>query len=405
MRTPEKPLRSRRVVLYASVLQVLLVAFSARAQAPAPSRAPELAKLPVIKELPDPFLMNNGRRVANQSDWLKRRDEIAELLLSYEYGHPAPAPGNLKSSEISAKPAEGFDAVERQVMLSMGQDRKLSLRLILTVPQGKKGPFPVVVKGDLCWGRIPSSILAAAVGRGYIVAEFDRTEIAPDSADRTKGVYLHYPDHDWAALCAWAWGYHRVIDYLTGDKIVDARRIAVTGHSRGGKAVLLAGALDERISLTAPNDSGCGGAGCYRIQGEKSEDIGAITKRFPFWFQPHFADFVGHVGQMPFDQHFLKALVAPRALLTTEALGDLWANPLGSEVTYLAAKEVYKFLRAADRIAIHYRAGKHEQNAGDWNVLLDFADLQFFGKAGGTKFNQLPFPEVPGAFTWKAPAR
>ncbi len=385
-----------------ALLMALILASPARAQAPAALGEVDLAKFPVVKGLPDPFMMSSGRRVATQADWLKRRDEIKELLLSYEYGHPAPPPGNLKSSEISSKRAEGFEARERQVMLSMGPDEKLSFRLILTVPEGK-GPFPVVIKGDLCWGRIPASILAAAVGRGYIVAEFDRTEIAPDSADRSKGVYPLYPDHDWRALAAWAWGYHRVVDYLETLGLVDSRRIAVTGHSRGGKAVLLAGALDERIALTAPNDSGCGGGGCYRIQGEKSEDIGAITKRFPFWFQPRLAAFVGHESQLPFDQHFLKALVAPRALLSTEALGDLWANPLGSEVTTLAAKEVYKFLHATERIGIHYREGKHEQNVEDWNVLLDFADVQFFGKMGGTKFDHLPFPEPAGAFTWKAP--
>ncbi len=403
MRTPDNSLGWGRAVFRASVLQFLLFASVARAQAPASMGGTDLAKLPAVKALPDPFLMSSGRRVANQSDWLKRREEIKELLLYYQYGYPAPAPGSYKSSEVASKRVEGLDAIEKQVMLSMGPDQKLSFRLILTIPQGRKGPLPIVVKGDLCWGRISPSILAAAVERGYIVAEFDRTEIAPDSADRTKGVYPIYPDFDWAALCAWAWGYHRVVDYLTTNGIVDSRRIAVTGHSRGGKAVLLAGALDERISLTAPNDSGCGGGGCYRIQGEKSEDIGAITRRFPFWFQPRLSSFVGHVDQLPFDQHFLKALVAPRALLSTEALGDLWANPLGSEVTYLAAKEVYKFLNVPDRIGIHYREGKHEQNVEDWNVLLDFADFQFFGKMGGTKFDQLPFPEPPDAFTWKAP--
>ncbi len=390
-------------VLCATLFAASTLGLPAHAQAPAPTAGLELAKFPVVKELPDPFMMNDGSAVKTRADWLKRRDEIKEALLKYQYGHPAPAPGNVAAAEISAKKVEGFDATERQVMLSMGPEHKRSIRLILTLPPGK-GPFPVVVKGDLCWGRIPASILAGAIGRGYAVAEFDRTEIAPDSPDRTRGVYPLYPRYDWAALSAWAWGYHRAVDYLTTQSVVDTRRIAVTGHSRGGKAVLLAGALDERIALTAPNDSGCGGGGCYRVQGEKSEDIGAITKRFPFWFHPNLMTFVGHVDQLPFDQHFVKVLVAPRALLSTEALGDLWANPLGSEVSYLAAREVYKFLNAEERIGIHYREGKHEQNVEDWNVLLDFADLQFFGKKGGTTFDQLPFPEPKDAFTWRAPA-
>jgi hypothetical protein len=149
--------------------------------------------------------------------------------------------------------------------------------------------------------------------------------------------------------------------------------------------------------------SGCGGAGSFRVLGEKSEDIAAITNRFPFWFQPRLREFVGHVDQLPFDQHSLKALVAPRAQLSTEGLGDLWANPAGTQATFSAARQVYEFLGAGDRIGIHFREGKHEQNEEDWKALLDFADLQFFGKKAETRFDRLPFPEVPKAFSWSAP--
>jgi hypothetical protein len=387
---------------WVSILFIVLLVSNVWAQAPS-GGALDLGKFPIIKNLPDPFLLNGGTRVATRADWMKRREEIKELLFQYQYGHMAPPPGNVKGSEISAQQVEGLGASERQILLSMGPAQKLTFRLILTVPSGD-GPFPVIVKGDLCWGRVPSAILAAAIKRDYMVAEFDRTEVALDSADRAKGVYPLYPDQDWAALAAWAWGYQRVVDYLVAQKFVDGKRVIVTGHSRGGKAVLLAGALDERIALTAPNGSGCGGGGCYRIQGEKSEDIGAITARFPYWFHPRLASFVGHVDQLPFDQHYLKALVAPRSLFSTEALGDLWANPLGSGVSYLAAKEVFKFLGASSKVGIHYREGKHEQNAEDWNALLDFADCQLQGKPSGAAFDKLPFSNVPEAYSWKSPA-
>jgi len=202
-----------------------------------------------------------------------------------------------------------------------------------------------------------------------------------------------YPQWDPACLAAWAWGYHRVIDYLLTQPYVDPGKIVVTGHSRGGKATLLAGAMDERIALTCPNGSGCGGAGCYRFQADKSEDIKAIVTRFPFWFHPRFAEFIGKVERIPFDQHEVRALVAPRALLSTEAQGDLWANPEGSQYSFLAAKQVYDFLGAPDKIGIHYRQGKHEQNLEDWTALLDFADHLFFNKTVDTKFDALAFPE------------
>ncbi len=363
---------------------------------------PALDKLPVIKELPDPFLLNNGKRVSSREDWAARREEIKEMVLYYEYGHMVPAPSNLQATVTSVKNISELDATEKQVLLSMGPDRKIAYHLVLTIPPGK-GPFPVVVKGDLCWGRIAPRMIAEAVQRGYIVAEFDRTDLAPDSSDRTKGVFLAYPDCDWTVIGGWAWGFHRTVDYLLTQTFVDPKHIAITGHSRGGKAALLAGALDERISLTAPNGSGCGGAGNFRVLGEQSEDIAAILSRFPFWFLPRFKQFVGHVDQLPFDQHSLRALVAPRAQLSTEALGDLWANPLGTQVSYSAARQVYQFLGAGERIGIHFREGKHEQNEQDWKALLDFSDAQFFDKIVDTRFDRLAFPDPPKAFTWSAP--
>jgi hypothetical protein len=239
------------------------------------------------------------------------------------------------------------------------------------------------------------------VKRGYALAEFDRVEIAPDSAERS-GLYAAYPDYTGGRLSAWAWGYHRVLDYLLRQPFVDAKRIIVTGHSRGGKAVLLAGATDERIALTAPNDSGCGGAGCFRYQAPKSEDIVAILKNFPFWFQPDFGEFIGHVDRLPIDQHTVKALVAPRALLSTEGLGDLWANPEGTQQTFLAAREVYRFLGVPDRIGIAYRPGGHAHSPADWEVLLDFADVQLRGGIPAQSFDELDFPTAPRPFTWRA---
>jgi len=401
---PKIPIRLRNRTLIGLLAGLTVMAFPAywiSAQNPAGLDFPGLDRLPVIRELPDPFLMNDGKRVSSKAAWTKRRKEIKAMLLYYQYGHPAPGVG-VTAEETSSAKLEASGATEKQLRLSIGPEKKVAYRLILTVPSGK-GPFPVIVKGDLCWGRIATAMIEDAIKRGYVVAEFDRTEVAPDNADRTKGVHALYPKYDWSTTAAWAWGYHRTVDYLLKQKFIDRKRIAITGHSRGGKATLLAGALDERIALTAPNGSGCGGAGCYRVLGPQSEDIAAILSRFPYWFHPRFKDFVGHVDQMPFDQHFLRALVAPRALLSTEALGDLWANPSGTQVSYLAARQVFAYLGAANRIGIHFREGKHEQNAEDWKALLEFADFQFFNKKVETQFNKLAFAEEPGAFSWSAP--
>lgn len=347
-------------------------------------------ELPVVKEFPDPFLMNHGRRVETTADWDKRRVEIKALLLSYQYGHLPPPPGNVQATEISSTLLPGGEALEKRVLLTCGPRDAVRFHLNLLIPQNKPGPFPVLLTGDRCWR--PAPIPEEITGRGYLLAEFDRTEIARDEDEGKSGVYGLYPEDDWAALAAWAWGYHRAVDYLTTRPEVDAGRIAVTGHSRGGKATLLAGALDERIALTAPNDSGCGGAGSYRFQGAGSERLADIVRAFPYWFHPRLQEFVGQEGRLPFDQHFLLALVASRALLITNALGDLWANPAGTQKTYLAAKPVFDFLGAGSRIGNHYREGRHEHNADDWRTLLDFADRQFFGKNVETRFDGRSFP-------------
>lgn len=366
-------------------------------------RLPGVDQLLVIDELPNPFLMSDGSLVKTREDWARRRNELQKLILAYEYGSIPPA-GQVKATEEGSEENAQTHAVVNRMTLHVGPDGKVPVQLVLTIPAGG-GPFPVIVSGDLGWGRVKDDIVANVVGRHYILAEFNRTDVAPDKSDRSTGIYPLYPDHDCGALAAWAWGFGRTIDYLVTRNEVDAKRIIVTGHSRGGKAALLAGALDERVSLTVPNGSGAGGAGCYRVQAPHSEDLKAIVTRFPYWFQPEFNQFIDHVNQLPFDQHELKALVAPRALLTTDSLDDIWANSIGTQESFLASKEVFNFLSAPGKTGMHFRHGPHAQTGEDWQALLDFADWQLRNQQPAQKFDVLPFPDAPRAFTWSAPAQ
>lgn len=388
----------------ASSLAAAMVGKAALAvAAAAPTSMPAPADLPAVAELPNPFVFRDGRPLRDPNDWPRRRAELLEMILHYEYGPLPPRPEKTVGTELASREGPG-GSTRRQFRLTAGAGEGVSFALALTVPKGT-GPFAVVLRGDLCWGAAADDIAAEVVRRGYILAEFDRTRVAPDAAGRDKGIYAACRDWHGGALSAWAWGFHRCVDFLTALPVVDARRIAVTGHSRGGKAALLAGATDERIALTAPNNSGCGGAGCFRFQAPGSEDIAAITKRFPFWFARDFGQFVGRVEKLPFDQHSLKAAVAPRALLSSEALGDLWANPEGTWHTYRAAREVYRFLGAADRIGIVYRPGGHKQGLEDWAVLLDFADRELMGRKVRRDFQAPMFADSPSPFSWSAPAR
>ncbi len=357
--------------------------------------------------LPDPFLLASGARVRTTAEWPERRQEIVDQIIGIGYGSLPPRPKETQFEELHTCTVSSLGGARIVCgRVATGPDLSVSFILNLLMPAGE-GPFPVVLNGDACWRYVTDAVAAEILRRGYLLAQFNRVELAPDlnRPDRVAGLYRAYPDGVFGALAAWAWGYHRCLDVLGNLPFVQAARVAVTGHSRGGKAALLAGATDERIALTCANNSGAGGAGCFRWQGNGSETLADLIRVFPYWFGPGLKDYVDREEELPFDQHFLKSLMAPRALLTTEALGDLWANPEGTRQTHLAAREVYRFLGAEDRLGIWFREGGHAHSEADWKAFLDFADWQWKGIQPAHPFNRDPFPSLAPAFTWAAPAK
>ena len=414
--TTQYALRNTRYAIRSGLALLLATIISCAGTDSSRMAMPGVDELPEIKELPDPFVTNDpclrrgklvpaqGGDVKTRADWDKRRKEIKAMMLYYQYGHWPPAPKNITAEELSSEVVYDGGATKKHILLSMGPDRMIKINVGMLIPKGN-GPFPVILKNDSSIFKVP--IADQIVKHGYIVADYDRTNLDPDQKDTVGPAQAAYPDYDWATLAVWAWGGMRVIDYLVTLDVVDKERIAFTGHSRGGKTALLAGAFDERIALVVPNGSGCGGAGCYRYAGEKSESLERITApdRFGYWFVPRFRDFADKETKLPFDQHFLKALVAPRALISIDALGDLWANPYGTQQSYRGTQPVFEFLGAGDKLGIYFRTGGHDQNEDDWRTLVDFADKVFFAKvpASGKRFDQLPFSDAPKPFSWSMP--
>lgn len=344
----------------------------------------------INNKLPNPFLFEDGRKVNSVEDWSNRRKEIFDLIIDIQYGGMPPIPESTKVEVLHLH--EGTEESVMSCRILTGPGNAFSFPMQLHIPKGK-GPFPVVINGDGCWRFVTDEIIREVISRGMILARFNRVEIAPDiyNSDRISGIYRIYPEGNYGALSAWAWGYHRCVDALIKMDMVDASKIAITGHSRGGKAVLLAAATDERIALVSANNSGSGGAGSYKLQGPESETLADSIRMIPYWYGPRIQEYVGRENDMPFDQHYLKALIAPRSLLTTEALGDLWANPSGTWHTYSATREVYKFLGAENNIGIWYRVGGHNHGREDWCKFLDFMAWKLCGASCETKFNYNPF--------------
>jgi hypothetical protein len=195
------------------------------------------------------------------------------------------------------------------------------------------------------------------VSRGYAVATFYTGDIDPECNDFTDGVHAHYyrpgqlspGPHDWGTIAAWARGLSRTVDYLLTDAAIAGGHIAVLGHSRMGKAALLAGAMDERIALVIAHQAGCGGSAPSR--GKAGELVKQINDSFPHWFCGQFKAFNDRPDLLPFEHHCLAALVAPRPLLFTNATLDTWANPQGQFQVLQAADKVYRFLGASESAA------------------------------------------------------
>ncbi len=342
-------------------------------------------------ELPNAFRFNSGALLRTAGQWEDRRREIHQLIVPLAYGELPPVPKRTRCVELHSAVVQRLGGA-RLLSCRVEADGAHVFMLRVFVPDAP-GPFPVVLNGDGCWHYASDEVIAAILGRGNVFAQFNRVEIAPD----TVGAQAARPH---AALAAWAWGYHRAVDALVQLDFVDCGGIAVVGHSRGGKASLLAGATDERITLTSANNSGAGGAGCFRWQAAGAETLADVVGTFPHWFGPRLKQFAGRENELPFDQHYLKALVAPRALLTTEALDDHWANPMGAWQTHLAAREVYAFLGVRDHIAIAYRDGGHDHSLADWCTLLDFCDFVFRGKTRANVLDVNPFPGLPAPTSW-----
>lgn len=350
-------------------------------------RAAELSALPALPELPGPG------------------DDIVGLFARTLYGR-TPAGGRLTGFVEPRRPETvlGGAAVRRRLVASIACPRgALEIDALLHVPAGADAaaPAPVVVAlnftgnaDTIDGGQADRWPYAQIVAAGFAVLTADYREIEPDEpahpddpdqpgnpdqhdepdpAPGTVGVRVLFPeapdhgDPGWGAIGAWAWGLSRLLDLAALVDGVDAARATALGHSRLGKAALWAAAQDERFAAVVSNDSGCAGASLFRHPG--GEDIAAITRVFPHWLVPSFAEFAGRESELPFDQHQLLAAVAPRRVLVLSARDDHWADPVGEELAALAAAPAF----APGAIEYHARDGGHDLTPSDWARALAFS--------------------------------
>lgn len=391
---------------------------------------PNAADLPP-QPLPDPLLTFSGRRISTVAEWNRnRRPELKALFAHYMYGAMPPAPKPDFKVERVDKNFFNGKATEKLVTVSLGGNGAPAIHLLLVVPNHRTQAAPVFVgpsfsgifslvddpliplpagwmfpNGSVVNNRAVEAgrgsqknvwAIEQSIDRGYAVAVFYYGDVEPDRPDAPDGIRAWYkkqnPEakYDWGAVAAWAWGVQRVVDYLVTDRDLDSKKISVVGHSRNGKAAIVAGATDERIALVIPLQAGCGGTSPSR--GKIGESVQRINSSFPHWFNAEFKKFNEQPERLPFDQHCLVALCAPRPILLSNATEDTWANPAGQFEMLQAAEPVYRLFGPEalvatsmpaegklidSRLGYYIRPGKHSMTAGDWKIFLDFADKHF----------------------------
>jgi hypothetical protein len=413
-------------IILLALLPLMLIGFAtgAAAQTPSWEADPELversrgsgtefnydeSRVPSFT-LPDLLVTTDGSTVSTPAEWEDRRAEILELFRSNVYGRSPGQPDSLRFEilEENERAMDGTAILRRIAIHSRHAEREHTFELTLFLPKRPLGPAPVFL---LLNNREPSHTdptraeqsgfwpAEEVIARGYGIAAIQNDDLAPDDAERFRegAIRLSEGEGDsggpraedaWGALAAWGWGASRAMDYFETDLDVDANRVAVLGHSRGGKAALWAGAEDERFALVISNESGAGGAALSRRR--YGETVERITSSFPHWFARRFTDFSNREDALPVDQHMLLALMAPRAVYVASADEDLWADPRGEFLSLAHASPAFALWENPrvdpddmppleqpaifGRLAYHVRRGSHNLTPFDWMRFLDFGD-------------------------------
>jgi len=346
----------------------------------------------------------------------KRRPELLELFEKEMFGSVPGKPDGLHFSvrEEDRSALDGL-ATRRQVRVFFDREESLFEDLLLYIPNRRDGPAPAFLGVNFFGNHtvhpdpeilLPDTLryrpdfqldprgsqqqrwpLQTILERGYAIVTFCCEDVAPDT-DGILGVRAAYDGYTWGNLAAWGWGLSRALDYLETDSLIDAGRVAVFGHSRMGKAAVWAGARDTRFSMVVSNASGCGGAALSRRR--FGETLRRIGSRYPYWFCDAFQKWGDNENLLPFDQHELLALIAPRPLYVASGSEDRWSDPKGEFLGLAHASPAYELygyegFAPDERPAVeqpvvkgrngyHIRRGRHEILLYDWLQYLDFAD-------------------------------
>ena len=331
----------------------------------------------------------------------KSREEIVSFFADNEFGRrPAEAekPPLLKFEKISEdKLMPDGKMVRKQVRIVYGGSCGTnSFPVTAFVPAGAKGPVPaflLICNRDYKANcdperekKSPFFPVEEIVKRGFAAVSFYTWDVAPDyNTGNTKGVFEAFEkpgaNRDpklWGTISAWGWGASRALDWLETVPEIDAKKVAVVGHSRGGKTALWTAVTDPRFAMVCVNGSGCAGTKLNHLDLPKSEHIAQIVRTFQYWFCLDYTLWANREREMPFDQHELMSCVAPRLLAVGSGSTDDWAGPEGERKATELARAAWK---DPSCVSYHCHEGKHDLGLYDWNIYLSHAERHWKGVA------------------------
>jgi len=383
--------------------------------------------------LPDPLVLNNGEPVKDAKTWFeKRRPEILNACLTEIYGRISDNTPKVKFevTKVDTNALNGT-VVMKQIVGYIGDVKEPCIRFTMYIPSNAKEPVPMIVTvgpGEFAFPNRPATGASNAVSQsgaafgtnqlrggsfagfhfggapitniikhGWGFANVGVYSIQADRNNFTNGVIgmtlkpgetKPAPD-EWGVLSAWAWGLSRVMDFLETDKSVDAKQVAIEGHSRWGKTVLWAAASDQRFAMVYASCSGKMGAALFRR--DWGETVDNMTGDYSgYQFARNFPKYAGHWNDLPVDAHELIALIAPRPVFITGGSTDQWSDPHGEFLAEVAAGPVYRLLGKKDlgttnmppldmtvdsgELAFKEHSGGHMATPADWQDFLKFAN-------------------------------
>jgi hypothetical protein len=338
----------------------------------------------------------DGREVKNIEDFKIRKKEILDILARHAYGY-------LPKDEIKTS----IETISSDTKCCSGHAILNKINFVMESKNGtykikanyfkqnddKKHPLILLLnfRPDAYDMYYP---IEEIIDNGFSFISVCYNDISLDDKDAKNDGLESILDeveekaYKYGKISLWAFAASRMLDAILKLEEIDASNIAIAGHSRLGKTALWCGANDERFKFILSNDSGCMGDALNQIKHGGSETVSSIKTVFPHWFCPYFQQY-NDEKELPFDQHWLIAAIAPRFVATGASSLDLWADPISEELSAIGASKAWElynlkgYVHGDEQIKInqcfggghiqhHYRDGIHFFGRQDWLYYMSF---------------------------------